>query len=123
MVATAFVGQMTFIWGSILSGPWLLPAAAIACAGFCMSLVNAPLHALLMLRFPREVRTQGIAFSAVMQSVGSPIGLLIGGWALAHFHTRHVIAGVLAVQTVSVLMIVAVALGERAALRTVNSPA
>jgi MFS family permease len=114
---------MTFIWGSILPGSWLLPAAAIACSGFCMSIVNAPLHALLMLRFPRDVRTQGIAFSAVMQSVGSPLGLLIGGWALAHFHTRQVIASVLAVQTLSVLLIVAVALGERVALRTVDSPA
>lgn len=123
LVAVAFTGQMTFIWGSILHGPWVVPAAAIACAGFCMSLVNAPLHALLMLRFPRDVRTQGIAFSAVMQAVASPLGLLLGGWALAHFATRHVIAGVLAVQTFAVLTIVLVALGERSALRAVDSPA
>jgi MFS family permease len=123
LVSAAFVCQMTFIWGSILPGPWIVPAAGIACAGFFMSLVNAPLHALLMLRFPRDVRTQGIAFSAVLQSVGSPLGLLLGGWALAHFATPHVIAGVLAVQTASVLLIVTVALAERAALRTVDSPA
>jgi MFS family permease len=123
MVAAAFVCQMTFIWGSILPGPWVVPAAGIACAGFFMSLVNAPLHALLMLRFPRGVRTQGMAFSAVMQSIGSPLGLLLGGWALTHFATPHVMATVLGVQTVAVVAIVTIALAERSALRAVDSPA
>ena len=65
-----------------------------------MSLVNAPMQAFVMLRIPRDLRTQALAFSAVLNCVAAPVGLLIAGWALSQFSTRAVIAAVLAVQSV-----------------------
>jgi MFS family permease len=97
----------------------------MAAAGFFMSLVNAPIQALVMLRIPREVRTQGIAVFGVFQCIGAPIGLVLAGVALAHYETRTVLTVVLALQTVAVLTFVTSALIERSALRTlpVDSPA
>jgi len=91
-----------------------------------MSLVNAPLHALMMLRMPRHLRSQSLAATGVFQCVAAPAGLVIAGWALARYDTRAVLAAVLTVQTLAVLTIVAAALGERSTLRdaaTVDSPA
>ncbi len=74
----------------------------MALAGFFMSIVNAPMHALITLRMPRELRTQGLAAIGVFQSIGAPIGLVLAGWALAQFDTRSVLMFVLAVQTLGV---------------------
>ena len=60
------------MWGVVVPGPWLLAAAAIACGGFFMSLVNAPMQAFVMLRIPRDLRTQALAFSAVLNCVAAP---------------------------------------------------
>ena len=68
---------------------------------------------------------QTMAVSAVLICAAAPIGLVLSGWALAHFQTRSVIAAVLGLQTIAVLAIVAAALGERSELRSapVDSPA
>jgi len=103
-----------------------LPLIAIAVGGFFMSLVNAPLHALLMLRIPRHLRAQSLAASSVFTCLAAPLGLVIAGWALARYDTRAVITVVLTVQTAAVLTIVMGALAERATLRdatAVDSPA
>ena len=113
---------MASMWGVVAPGPWLLAAGAIASAGFFMSLVNAPMQAYVMLRIPRHLRTQALAFSAVLNCVAAPVGLLIAGWALGHFNTRVVIASVLGAQSLAVLTIVGAALAERSALRTVAMP-
>ena len=57
-----------------------------------MSNVNAPMQALVMLRIPRELRTQGVAAFGVFQCIGAPIGLIlatmIGGYlAAGYFYT------------------------------------
>jgi predicted MFS family arabinose efflux permease len=125
MTAVCFVCQMTAIWGVVIPAPWPVAVAAIACGGFFMSLVNAPMQALVMLRIPRELRPQTLAVSAVLVCIAAPIGLVAAGWALAHFETRSVIATVLGVQTVAVVAIVFGALVERSQLRVapVDSPA
>jgi MFS family permease len=117
LTAGAFVCQMASMWGVVVPGPWLLAAAAIACGGFFMSLVNAPMQAFVMLRIPRDLRTQALAFSAVLNCVAAPVGLVLAGWALSQFSTRAVIAAVLAVQSVAVLTIVGSALVARSALQ------
>ena len=123
--ATAFLFQMGSVWLLAVPAPWIVPFCAMASAGFFMSLVNAPLHALIVLRLPREVRTQGAAVFGVFQCIGSPIGLVLAGVALARYETRTVLTFVLALQTVAVLTFVTSALLERAALRAaaVDSPA
>ncbi|HEY2570268.1 MAG TPA: MFS transporter [Solirubrobacteraceae bacterium] len=125
LTAAAFLCQMASMWGVVVPGPWLLAAAAIACAGFFMSLVNAPMQAFVMLRIPRDLRTQALAFSAVLNCVAAPVGLLAAGWALSQFATRDVIAVVLGLQSLAVLTIVGSALVERSALHAVpiDSPA
>ena len=117
LTAGAFLCQMASMWGVVVAGPWLLAAVAIACGGFFMSLVNAPMQAFVMLRIPRDLRTQALAFSAVLNCVAAPVGLLLAGWALSQFSTRTVIAAVLAVQSAAVLTIVGSALVERSALQ------
>ena len=81
-----------------------------------MSNVNAPIQTLVMLRMPREVRTQGIAAFGVLQCVCSPLGLLAAGWALARYDTRSVLTVVLALDSIAVLTFIAAALVERASL-------
>jgi len=114
----AFVCQISALWILVVPAPWELPLAAMVAGGFSMSLVNAPLHALLVLRIPRNVRPQTLASFGVFQCVGSPIGLVLAGVALAHYDARSVLAVVLAVQTAAIVMIVTVAMAERASLRT-----
>ena len=82
-----------------------------------MSLVNAPMQAFVMLRIPRDLRTQALAFSACSTASRRRSVSLIAGWALSQFSTRAVIAAVLAVQSVAVLTIVGSALVERSALQ------
>jgi MFS family permease len=121
----AFLFQMSCVWVLAIPAPWIVPFCAMASAGFFMSLVNAPIQALVMLRIPREVRTQGVAAFGVFNCIGSPIGLVLAGIALAHYETRTVLTVVLALQTVAVLTFVTSALIERSSLRgaPVDSPA
>jgi MFS family permease len=114
----AFVCQMASMWVLAVPAPWFVPLAAMVAGGFCMSLVNAPMQALLMLRIPRHLRPQAIASFGVFQCVGAPIGLVLAGVALAHFDARAVLAVVLSLQTVSIATIVTVAIAERSSLRT-----
>ena len=108
---------MASLWFVAVPGPWLLAAAAIACAGFFMSLVNAPMKAFVMLRIPRDLRTQALAFSAVLNCVAAPIGLLLAGWALSRYPARDMIAVVFGLQSLAVLTIVGSALVERSTLQ------
>jgi MFS family permease len=123
--AVAFTFQMASLWLLALPAPWVVPFAGMALAGFFMSLVNAPIQALVMLRIPRELRTQGIAAFGVFQCIGSPIGLLAAGFALARYDTRSVLAVVLTLQTIAIATVVTTALVERSQLRAapVDSPA
>ena len=115
--AVAFSFQMAVVWILVLPARWEVPFAAMALAGFCMSNVNAPVQALVMLRVPRNLRTQAVAAFGVFQCIGSPIGLLVAGIALAHYSTRSVLAVVLVLNTFAIATIVATALAERTALR------
>jgi predicted MFS family arabinose efflux permease len=123
--SVAFFFQMTSLWLLAVPGGWVVPLCGMALAGFFMSNVNAPIQALVMLRIPREVRTQGIAVFGVFQCIGSPIGLLLAGVALAHYNTRSVLTVVLLLNTAAITTFIVTALVERAALRTaaVDSPA
>ena len=115
--AVAFVFQMISLWSLALPAPWEVPFAGMAFAGFFMSLVNAPMQALVMLRIPRELRTKGVAAFGVFQCIGSPIGLVAAGFALARYETRSVLAVVLTLQTIAIVAVVTTALIERSALR------
>jgi predicted MFS family arabinose efflux permease len=115
--ATAFFFQMASLWLLVVPGSWLVPLVGMAFAGFCMSNVNAPIQALVMLRIPRELRTQGVSVVAIFQCIGSPIGLLVAGPALAHYDTRSVLAVVLILNTAAIVTIIVAAIGERSALR------
>ena len=117
LTAGAFLCQMASMWGVVVPGPWQLAAVAIACAGFFMSLVNAPMQAFVMLRIPRDGARRHSPFGSPRTRVAAPVGLLIAGWALSQFSTRAVIAAVLAVQSAAVLTIVGSALVERSALQ------
>ncbi len=122
--ATALLLQMASLWVLAISAPWEVPFVGMAVTGFFMSNVNAPMQSLIMLRIPREVRTQGMAAFGVFQSIGSPIGLLLAGWALARYDTHSVLAVVLVLDSAAVITFVVAALGERSALRAaVDSPA
>lgn len=114
--SAAFALQMVSLWLLVAPGPWLVPLLGMAAAGFFMSNVNAPIQTLVMLRMPREVRTQGIAAFGVLQCVCSPIGLLLAGWALARYDTRSVLTVVLVLDTIAVVAFIAAALAERAGL-------
>ena len=121
--AAAFSLQMASLWVLVAPGSWDVPLAGMAAAGFFMSNVNAPIQTLVMLRIPREVRTQGIAAFGVFQCICAPVGLLLAGWALARYDTRSVLAAVLALDTLAVLTFVAAAVAERSALASAEMAA
>ncbi|HZQ80754.1 MAG TPA: MFS transporter [Gaiellaceae bacterium] len=123
--ATAFVVEVMGLWLLAVPGSWVVAFSGLAVAGFATSIVNAPMQALVMLRIPRELRTQAMSAFAVFQCIGSPIGLIAAGWALARYDTRSVLAVVLALFTVGAAAFVAASLAERATLRaaSVDSPA
>ena len=123
--AAAFTLEMASLWILAIPAPWEVAFTGMALAGFFTSLVNTPVHALITLRIPREIRTQALASFGVFQCIGSPIGLVLAGWALARYDTHSVLAVVLAVDTVAAATFVAAALIERSSLRAalVDSPA
>ena len=123
--AAAFTLEMASLWILAIPAPWLVAFTGMALAGFFTSLVNTPVHALITLRIPREIRTQALASFGVFQCIGSPIGLLLAGPALARYDTHSVLAVVLAVDTLAAATFVAAALAERSSLRAalVDSPA
>jgi MFS family permease len=123
--AAAFTLEMGSLWVLAVPAPWGVAFTGMALAGFFTSLVNTPVHALITLRIPREIRTQALASFGVFQCIGAPIGLLIAGPALAHYDTHSVLAAVLGLMTVAAATFIAAALSERAALRAalVDSPA
>jgi MFS family permease len=123
--AAAFTLEMASLWILAIPAPWLVAFSGMALAGFFTSLVNTPVHALITLRIPREIRTQALASFGVFQCIGSPVGLLLAGWALARYDTHSVLAVVLAVDTLAAATFVAAALAERSSLRAalVDSPA
>jgi predicted MFS family arabinose efflux permease len=116
--STAFFFQMLSLWAIAIPAPWEVPFAAMAAAGFFMSNVNAPMQALVMLRIPRELRTQGVAAFGVFQCIGSPIGLIIAGIALSRYDPHAVVAVVLVLNSIAILTFITSALAERSALRT-----
>ncbi len=115
--SAAFVCQIASLWVLVIPAPWFVPFAAMVAGGFCMSLVNAPMQALVMLRIPRHLRPQALASFGVFQCVAAPIGLLLAGVALAQHDARAVLAVVLALQTVAIAVVVTTALAERTTLR------
>jgi MFS family permease len=124
--AAAFTLEMASLWILAIPAPWEVAFMGMALAGFFTSIVNAPTHALITLRIPREIRTQALASFGVFQCIGSPIGLLLAGSALARYDTHSVLAVVLAIDTVAAATFVLAALAERSSLRAaaaVDSPA
>jgi len=117
LAAAAFTFEMASLWILAIPASWEIALTGMALAGFFTSIVNAPTHALITLRIPREVRTQALASFGVFQCIGSPIGLLLAGSALAHYNTHSVLAVVLAVDTVAAATFIGAALSERSALR------
>ena len=102
----AATGQILALWVLAAPAPWIVPLAAMACAGFCMSLVNSPMQALVMLRIPRHLRPQALVSFGVFQCVGAPIGLILAGIALTHYDARSVLAVVLSLQTIGMGVVV-----------------
>jgi MFS family permease len=115
--AAAFCLEMASLWILAIPAPWEVAFTGMALAGFFTSIVNAPTHALITLRIPRDIRTQALASFGVFQCVGSPAGLLLAGWALARYDTHDVLAAVLALDTVAAATFVLAALAERSSLR------
>jgi MFS family permease len=115
--ACAFCLEMASLWILAIPAPWEIAFTGMALAGFFTSIVNAPTHALITLRIPRDIRTQALASFGVFQCIGSPAGLLLAGWALARYDTHQVLAVVLAIDTVAAATFVLAALSERASLR------
>jgi MFS family permease len=119
--AAAFTCEMASLWILAIPAPWEVAFSGMALAGFFTSIVNAPTHALITLRIPRELRTQALASFGVFQCIGAPIGLLLAGSALAHYDARSVLAVVLAIDTLAAATFISAALAERSSLRAAAS--
>jgi MFS family permease len=62
--------------------PLAVAVGALVLTGACASIVNAPMLTLLTLRTPVELRSSVMAAIFTLAMLGSPLGFLMGGWAL-----------------------------------------
>jgi MFS family permease len=110
---------------------WLLladapPAAAIATlflSGLANGIVNAPIHAILMLRTPRALRAKVWSVIIVMTAILGPPLLVATGPALESAGLRPTLVGLLTIQSVAVVWFTAAGLQERARSRQLRAEA
>ena len=126
LASVAFACQMTSAWLLAVPAPWLVPFGALFGAGFFMSIVNSPTHALMTLRAPRALRPHVMSVFGTLFGLSAPLALIVLGSALTRADPRAVLVVVLAVQTAGIVLFVGAALTERASLRAAaaaDSPA
>ena len=123
LIAVGVVAQALPLWLLVAAGPAWIVALALLLAGLANGIVNPSLHALLTMRLPVALRTQGLAAILVADITLAPVGYLSAGVVLGHYGVMPVFVAVPLVQTLAMGARAFTAMRERSRLRvaTVDS--
>lgn len=114
LIAFGVIGQALPLWLLVAAGPAWIVAVALLLSGLANGIVNPTLHALLTMRIPAAIRTQGLAAILVADITLAPVGYLSAGVVLANYGVTPVFVAVPLVQTLSMGARAVSALRERA---------
>ena len=101
LIALGVMCQALPLWLLVGAGPAWMVAVALLLSGLANGVVNPSLHALLTMRLPIALRTQGLAAILVADITLAPVGYLGAGIALGHYGVTPVFIAVPLVQTLA----------------------
>jgi MFS family permease len=101
LIALGVMCQALPLWLLVGAGPAWMVAAALLLSGLANGVVNPSLHAMLTMRLPVALRTQGLAAILVADITLAPVGYLGAGLALGHYGVTPVFVAVPLVQTLA----------------------
>jgi MFS family permease len=101
LIALGVIAQALPLWLLAAAGPAWIVALALLLAGLANGIVNPSLHAILTMRFPASMRTQGLAAVMVADITLAPVGYLGAGLVLAHWGVTPIFLAVPLVQTLA----------------------
>jgi MFS family permease len=111
------------LWLLLLDQPAAGVVGAMFLSGLANGIINAPIHAIVMLRTPRALRAKVWSVIIVMTSILGPPLLAATGPALEWAGLRPTLVVLLSLQSIGVLWFAAAGLRERARLHPVASEA
>ncbi len=117
LIAVGVIAQALPLWLLVAAGPAWIVALALLLAGLANGVVNPSLHALLTMRLPPSLRTQGLAAILVADITLAPVGYLSAGLVLGHYGVTPVFVAVPLVQTLAMSARALSALRERERLQ------
>ena len=101
LIAVGVIAQALPLWLLVGAGPAWVVALALLLSGLANGIVNPSLHALLTMRLPPALRTQGLAAILVADITLAPVGYLSAGLVLANYGVTPVFVAVPLVQTLA----------------------
>jgi MFS family permease len=101
LIAVGVMGQALPLWLLVAAGPAWIVAVALLLSGLANGIINPSLHAMMTMRIPASLRTQGLAAMLALDIALAPVGYLGAGIALASYGVTPVFVAVPLVQTLA----------------------
>ncbi len=101
LIAAGVMAQALPLWLLVAAGPAWIVAVALLLSGLANGIVNPSLHALLTMRLPVALRTQGLSAIIAADITLAPVGYLGAGLVLGHYGVTPVFVAVPLVQTLA----------------------
>jgi len=111
------IGMTAPLWLLLIDQPAPAVVATMFVSGAANGVINAPIHAIVMLRTPRELRAKVWSVVIVLTAILGPPLLAATGPALESAGLRPTLFALLTLQSVGVIWFTAAGLRERARLR------
>jgi MFS family permease len=121
LLAVGGLAQALPLWLLVAAGPAWIVALALLLAGLANGIVNPSLHALLTLRLPPAIRTQGLSAILTADMLLAPAGYLVAGVVLQHRGVTPIFIAVPLVQTIAMGTRAVTALRERALVASTSA--
>ena len=101
LIAVGVIAQALPLWLLVAAGPAWIVALALLLAGLANGIVNPSLHAMLTMRLPPAIRTQGLSAILTADMLLAPVGYLVAGVVLQHWGVGPIFLAVPLVQTLA----------------------
>lgn len=101
LIAGGVMCQALPLWLLVGAGPAWIVALALLLSGFANGVINPSLHAMITMRIPAALRTQGLAAILAVDITLAPVGYLGAGIVLANYGVTPVFVAVPLVQTLA----------------------
>ena len=101
LIGFGVIGQALPLWLLVAAGPAWFVGAALLLSGLANGIVNPSLHALLTMRLPAALRTQGLSAILALDITLAPVGYLGAGVVLGRYGVTPVFVAVPLVQTLA----------------------